>query len=429
MNGLKVLITNITLATRTGTEIYVRDLALGLLRRGHKPIVYSTDLGEIASELRAKTVPVVDDLAQVTATPDVIHGHHHPETLAALLRFPTVPGVLFCHDWTAWHDVPVVFPRILRHVAVDDTCFDRLVMEHGIPKEKVCVILNFVDLDRFRRRPPLPDQPKRALVFSNTASEQTHLAAVRAACTQANIALDVIGAGSGNSLARPEEALGNYDLVFAKGKSALEALAVGAAVILCDAAGAGPMVTTTELDRLRRLNFGMRTLQKRVLVEVLAREIARYDCRDAAEVSRRIREEAGLEAALDELTALYHRVVEEFEISGKIDREAEEAAVASYIRAWVSYGSLRQLQSRIHLLQVENDRIRAEQEQKESKIHQLQFENTRIQTENDHVRRLLEAVHNSATIRLRNRLVTLPLIGSLARKLARRMTGYQQLMQ
>jgi hypothetical protein len=42
---------------------------------------------------------------------------------------------------------------------------------------------------------------------------------------------------------------------------------------------------------------------------------------------------------------------------------------------------------------------------------------------------LLEAVHNSATIRLRNRLVTLPLIGSLARKLARRMTGYQQLMQ
>ncbi len=219
MNGLKVLITNITLATRTGTEIYVRDLALGLLRRGHKPIVYSTDLGEIASELRAKTVPVVDDLAQVTATPDVIHGHHHPETLAALLRFPTVPGVLFCHDWTAWHDVPVVFPRILRHVAVDDTCFDRLVMEHGIPKEKACVILNFVDLDRFRRRPPLPDQPKRALVFSNTASEQTHLAAVRAACTEANIALDVIGAGSGNSLARPEEALGNYDLVFAKGKS------------------------------------------------------------------------------------------------------------------------------------------------------------------------------------------------------------------
>ena len=33
--GLRVLITNIILASRTGTELYVRDLAVELLRRGH----------------------------------------------------------------------------------------------------------------------------------------------------------------------------------------------------------------------------------------------------------------------------------------------------------------------------------------------------------------------------------------------------------
>src|SRR5205809_8145242 len=85
MSGLRVLITNYTLATRTGTETYVRDLALGLARRGRHPIVYSTHLGEIAREIEAGTVPVIDDLGRLGTPPDVIHGHHFAETLTALL--------------------------------------------------------------------------------------------------------------------------------------------------------------------------------------------------------------------------------------------------------------------------------------------------------------------------------------------------------
>ena len=41
-------------------------------------------------------------------------------------------------------------------------------------------------------------------------------------------------------LARPEEALGSYDIVFAKARAAAEAVATGTAVVLCDVAGAGP---------------------------------------------------------------------------------------------------------------------------------------------------------------------------------------------
>ena len=37
---------------------------------------------------------------------------------------------------------------------------------------------------------------------------------------------------------------GDYDLVFAKARCALEAMAVGAAVVLCDTHGLGPMVTS-----------------------------------------------------------------------------------------------------------------------------------------------------------------------------------------
>src|SRR6185503_12317531 len=233
MSALRILITNHGLKERAGSELYVRELALWLLRNGHSPIVYSSKLGEVASEIRQATVPVVDDLADVAVQPDLIHGQHHVETMTALLHFPHTPAVFFCHGWLPWEETPPHFPRILRYVAVDDTCRDRLVCEHGIEEEVVRVILNFVDLKRFVPRGELSAKPRRALVFSNSASETTYVANVREACRRAGISLDVVGSKAGRTSERPEKILGQYDIVFAKARCALEALAVGTAVVLC----------------------------------------------------------------------------------------------------------------------------------------------------------------------------------------------------
>ncbi|HVG46088.1 MAG TPA: glycosyltransferase family 4 protein [Longimicrobium sp.] len=334
--GLRVLVTNRVLANRTGTELYVRDLAVGLLKAGHHPVVYSPLLGPVAAEIRAATVPVVDDLAHVGRAPDVIHGHHGPETLAALLAFPGVPAVALCHSAVGWPDAPLRFPRVLRYVAVDHACRDRLVSEHGVPGDRVAVALNAVDLERFRPRPPLPPRPRRALVFSNLAGGRAgHLAAIRAACARAGIAVDVAGTRSRKPLERPEEVLGRYDLVFARARAALEAMAVGAAVVLCDAPGAGPMVTTANLDRLRPLNFGVSTLGEPATPQVLAREIARYDPADAAAVSRRVRAEAGAGALVDALVALYREVIAEHRAGPADDLAAEQRAAAAYLQ-WLA---------------------------------------------------------------------------------------------
>src|SRR5581483_9053651 len=161
--------------------------------RGITPIAYSAHLGEVAEELRRLTVPVIDDLEALASPPDLIHGQHHLETVTALLRFPGVPAVYFCHGWLPWQEMPPRFPRILRYVAVDQTCRDRLVCEHGIPEDRVRVLLNFVDLERFKPRPPLPVRPARALIFSNSANEETHAPAIREACQRAGIALDIVG--------------------------------------------------------------------------------------------------------------------------------------------------------------------------------------------------------------------------------------------
>ncbi len=373
MGALRVLITNHFLRGRTGSELYVCELATSLLRLGHTPIVYSPELGEAALELRNATVPVIDNLDALASPPDVIHGQHHVETMTALLRFPNTPAVFFCHGWLPWEETPPKHPRILRFVAVDDTCRDRLVCEHAAPEERVSVILNSVDLDQFLPRGPLPTMPERALIFSNGASESTHVGAVRQACQRRGLALDVIGADAGNVALRPQDVLGQYDIVFAKARCALEAIAVGTAVVLCDKVGAGPMVTSGEMDRLRRLNFGVRTLQERVNSEALEREIARYDAQDAAEVSRRIRSDAGREAAIDQIVDVYREVIREFAETHVRDLDAEGRAEASYLK-------------------------------------QLSM----------HYEQRYQVLRNSHTFRLRERLLNLPLAGALARSLLRR---------
>ena len=48
---MRILLTNTALAYRTGSELYVVELALALRARGHDPVVYSAVLGELAGEL------------------------------------------------------------------------------------------------------------------------------------------------------------------------------------------------------------------------------------------------------------------------------------------------------------------------------------------------------------------------------------------
>jgi hypothetical protein len=333
---MRVLLTNNTLAGRAGSELYVRDLALALLRRGHSPVAYSTNLGEVARELLTATVPVVDDLDDIGAVPDIIHGHHHLDTMTALLHFHRTPAIYFCHGWVPWEEAPPPrSPRIFRYIAVDDTCRDRLVFQHGIPEERVQVLLNFVDLERFQPRTPLPERPAKALVFSNYLNDSNGTGVIHEACRELGITLDVIGIGSGNTCAAPETVLRSYDLVFGKGRAALEALAVGTAVIVCDAAGLGGMVSVDNLAEARRLNFGIRALREPITVENMTREILRYAQLDAAHASTRIRSEAGLDHAVDRLISIYREVIAEAGAQTDIDRGAEARATSRYLR-WLS---------------------------------------------------------------------------------------------
>jgi hypothetical protein len=326
---MRVLLTNNTLGPRAGTELYVYDVALELLKRGHQPIAFSPHLGEVAELLRAATVPVVQDLSLLSAPPDVIHGHHHYECLIAVLSFPETPAINFCHGWAPSEEEPLMHPSVLRYVAVDHVCRDRLEFEHGIDASRIRVILNSVDTARFRSRTPLPSKPTRALAFGNTFDDHS-TSALRSACEKDGIAFAIAGVAAGRPEPKPEALLAGYDVVFAKARAALEAMAVGAAVVLCGPRGLGPMVTSAEWDRLRALNFGVRALSLPMDADAVLAELSRYDAHDAAAVSDRVRVSATLDAAVDALLHLYREVIEEAS-HVSFDPCGSQRAVARYL--------------------------------------------------------------------------------------------------
>jgi hypothetical protein len=331
--SLRVLITCRELHIRAGTQLYTRDLAEALRELGAAPVIYSPRLGEVAAELRARGVAVIDDLGQLGSPPSVIHGQHHLEAMEAMLRFPTVPALFVCHGWLPWPEAPPRFPSLLRYVAVDTLRRDRLVLEHGIPEEQVTILHNFVDLDRFRPRSVLPQRPRRALLLSNQASARTFLPTVERACAAAGLELTVAGHAAGHSLRNPEDLLGSFDLVFARGRAALEAMAVGAAVILCDVEGDGPLVDTANFESLRDLNFGLGALRPPVREERLRAAIRRYDPEEAARVRDRVRRECGRKEAVARLVDLYRELQAAAPmLGGEAQARACFAATAHYLR-------------------------------------------------------------------------------------------------
>jgi glycosyltransferase involved in cell wall biosynthesis len=330
---MRILFTNNTLSNRSGTELFVRDLAVRLVRLGHQVAAYSTVIGDVAEELRGAGVFVCERLGDLPWRPDIIHGHHNAETMTALLFYERTPAIFVAHGWVPWQEIPPLHPRIVQYVAVDEPTRHAAVTVHGVAPERIRVQPNFVDLERFRPRPALPPAPRRALVLSNYVDERS-AAAVREACAQAGIEVDVRGRSIGHMARHPEDVLPQYDVVFAKGRAALEAVSVGNAVIVSDTFGVGPMVSLRNARELRTLSCDFRKLVVPLSAQAIARELKRYDPVDAARVSRLARAHVGLDRAVRAFLRIYEDSAARF-LSSVPDTEAEAAAEAAYV-AWLA---------------------------------------------------------------------------------------------
>jgi glycosyltransferase involved in cell wall biosynthesis len=337
---LRILITNLFVANFSGSETVVELLADALRRVGHAPMIFAPTLGPQAARMQARGHIVVDRLAMLPQRPDVMHLQHITPALMALVAFPDVPAVFTCHSATIELEAPRLHPQIRRYVAVDDFC-RALCQKRDIPEDRLSVILNAVDLRRFNARRSLPLKPKAALMLTKTFEQQN---LVRSACAKAGLTLDELGPATAEMSDQLERILPRYDIVFATARMALEAAAVGCAVVVADGRGFAGMLRTENLDAWRRLNFGAGLLTAPVTAAALNAAIAAYDAADAAEVCRRLRNEA----SADDYAATYVRLYTQAIGEPVAPDRSQAAATAAWLedllpsaaaRAWLDVAS------------------------------------------------------------------------------------------
>lgn len=306
---MRILIFHARLAHLTGGQVNTRDWALGLKSRGHKVVVYTLEPGPMAEEVRAAGIPVVTDPALVADRPDVMVGSGVHDVVALVARFPDVPAIQIGQVWEHWNGYPSLLPQAVLHVVVDDLNAEMFANEFGIPRDRIRIIHNAVDLTRVAsRKRPLPARPARALVFvkrGNPSFED----ALHTTCSSRNISLEFFGYPIHRPLYEPLAAIADYDLVIGAARTAIEGAVVGAAVLVADHRGLAGMLTTQNLAQFRNDNFGRELLVRPLDAATIGQEIDRYDASDAVEVSRILREDAALDRALDRWEAVFAEAI------------------------------------------------------------------------------------------------------------------------
>lgn len=327
VKSLRILMTNMVMSGRSGTETVTRDLALAYLNAGHRPYVYTRELGPIADELIAHSIPVTDSISAIAGDIDVIQGNHLNACIGVMARFPTTPAVFVCHDFTSWYDVPPKLANIHRYVAVSLNTKERLTYVGGIPEASTRLVLNGVDTRRFKPVTMPREVPLKALAFAKNAG---HVDAIRRACAEREIAVDFVGQQVGAVVEAPEVILGQYDLVFASARTAIEAMACDLPVIVCDGRGMAGMVDVRRYHAWRDHNFGLKVLLHQPTVENLLVQINRYDPQIAAEVGQYVRADANIEVCAGRYIAVLHEAISEPAPS----LEAASTALSAHLEAW-----------------------------------------------------------------------------------------------
>ena len=366
---MNILLAVCTMTSRTGAEWFVYDLALALKARGHSVIVYAPLMNDMVDPLRFRCVPCVTDLQQIATTPDIIIGNTFAETILCLAHFPETPVISICHDRSAHHGRPPFFSRIRQHIAVDANCAERFTLENGIPESKIKIIQNGVDLARFKPRGLLPKRPKRAVIFSNYATENQETQVIRTVCSSLGIELTVMGSGTNNQVYAPEQILPDFDLVFAKARCAMEAMVVGCAVILQnEGMGIAGMVTRANVVDWHAWNFGRKLLQHPIDALHVQQAIEAYSSEDATQVSTYMREHASLDITVTAFEHLAQCVVASESSAIPIDVAQENREFARYL-----YELNQALTQKDRLLEQQEQSLKQQEKIAFEKQQDLQF--------------------------------------------------------
>jgi len=128
---LKILLSCLNFKTFTGSEVYVYELAKGLVKMGHD-------------------VTVLSEIQDINY--DIIHVQHEPVTNMVLQLYPNIEKIATIHSEVIDLEKPVKHESIKRYIAIRPEIKEHIVEQDEITESLVDVIYNPIDDTRFNEK-------------------------------------------------------------------------------------------------------------------------------------------------------------------------------------------------------------------------------------------------------------------------------------
>ena len=150
---MKILITNNSLSELAGSEMFVYELAKGLVDLKHKVSVFIfkeiTKDAIIPAKLKKLGVKIINNVDDLAQEYDVIHCHHNTTANIIHHRYPDTPKIFVSHGWVFPICVPNTDFKFDKIIAVSEEV--KMNLEKAGHKD-IEIINNPIDINRFRFR-------------------------------------------------------------------------------------------------------------------------------------------------------------------------------------------------------------------------------------------------------------------------------------
>jgi hypothetical protein len=324
------LITNEQLDQRAGQDLFIRDLARALQKRGHFVIAYSSDTRQLRRLLERDSITVATRLDNLPFRPDIIHSRHHLDALTAVMGLPGVPAVHHCVG-SRWSVVLPSHPRIYRYIAPSFVVARWIAGHSEVMAERIAVLNNPIDLQRFATVRQPPERPRKLLVYDHLLRpDSAVVAAIKAAAVPLELEVDLLGRGFGRVVDNPEAYLPRYDIVCAGRRSAIEALSSGCAVVVLAEGKCGEMVVLENFESLRAADFSSDAEASGACADKIRREFSRFSAATCVTLAAKIRSSADFSDYAVRLEAVYRAAIAAH-VEQAEDLDAEQRAAGAYL--------------------------------------------------------------------------------------------------
>ncbi len=308
---MNILITNYHLYEFAGSELFTLNLAKELKKRGHNIFVFSPFVGKLAEKIRQNDIIVSDNIFDfANENIDIIHAQHNIPAIICRSVFPATPMIFMSHGILPdLEQPPSVELNISKFIAVSEEIKKHLMDKYSIENNKVEIIRNFVDTNRFKSTKAINKKPKKILVLSNHYVDEVKQI-IEDACNELNIDVSHIGLPE-NPVDDVENYINEVDLVVTLGRGAIEAMSCGRNVIVYDMHGGDGFVDEKSFFEIRKNNFSGRRYSRKYSVEDFKKEILKYDVAEAKKLREIVLKENSEKVIVDKLESVYKDILKE----------------------------------------------------------------------------------------------------------------------